>query len=442
MSDLTDKLSNIERLRQQIEAKGKLPDEVLRKIEYKFRLECNYNSNRIEGGTLTKPETRSVMVGNITVQGRPLKDIREMKGHDEVMQQILGMGKGELTLAEKRILDIHKTIIVADKPEDEPEIGVWKKHGNHIINYRGEKFEFTPPDEVPDAIHELLNEVNAGIEKIKRGDKNAPNPLLLAFEFHLRFLIIHPFTDGNGRTARLLTNLILIALGYPPFWVSEGGEKDAYNRYLADVQAYGGSPDLLYEFLAGLVERSLLITKDAIEGKEIEDMDDWKKKVAILKNRLNQPDALTVMRSDDAIANVYQQSIKPTIAKLIQEMSIYEDLFLQKQLWFGTGGGSISVRDVEDLDGVLKSNPPKHDMHFNYYLEGYKKSLENQFSLKCRLLWKFDNYNYSLFLESLDAGTPFLTKTYDVFYTIEETNEITRQCGNNMLQQLEQNTAS
>ena len=88
MSSLTDKLRAIEFHRRSIESHGKLPDEVLRKIEYKYRLECNYNSNKIEGGTLTKSETRSVMTGNITVEGKPLKDIREMQGHDEAMKDM------------------------------------------------------------------------------------------------------------------------------------------------------------------------------------------------------------------------------------------------------------------------------------------------------------------------------------------------------------------
>lgn len=441
MSTLTDKLSSIELLRQTIQTHGKMADDLLRKIEYKFRLECNYHSNKIEGGTLTKPETRSVMIGNITVAGKPLKDIREMKGHDEAMLDIFRLGKGEKRLSEKRMQDIHRQIIVAETPDEEQEIGRWKTTGNHIINYRGEKFQFTSPEDVPGAIHQLLNWLNANLDKIHSNAKDASHPLLLAFEFHLRYLTIHPFSDGNGRTARLLTNLVLVSLGYPPFWVAEGGEKDTYNRYLADVQAYGGSPDRLYEFLAGLVERSLKITLDAIEGKEIEDMDDWKKKVVLFKNSLTQPDALTVMHSDEAIESVYRKSIKPTLSKLIQEMNIYDDLFLRKQLWFGTGGGAIKVTGENDLDQVFKSNIPRHDVHFNYNLEGYKKSVEKQFQLRCGLIWKFDNYLYSLFLENMNTETRLLEKPYNVFYTFEEVNEIVRQCGSSMLKQLEQNTA-
>lgn len=438
MPTLTDRLLSIEALRQTIGAHGKLPDEVLRKIEYKFRLECNYNSNKIEGGTLTKPETRSVMTGNITVAGKPLKDIREMKGHDEAMKDIFRMGRSEKRLSEKRIKTVHQQIIAAETPEEELEIGKWKTRGNHIINYRGEKFDFTPPHEVPVAIHDLLNWLNAGLDKIHSQDKYAPDPLLLAFEFHLRFLTIHPFSDGNGRTARLLTNLVLVSLGYPPFWVMEGGEKEAYNRYLADVQAYGGSPDLLYEFLGSLVERSLRVTLDAIEGREIEDLDDWKKELALLKNRLPEKDALSEMRSLETISRAFNQSIKPAIIRIMQELAAYDDLFLQKQVWMGTDNISISCQTKSDLDTPVQFSDSTESLHFNYFLEGFKKSQDKPFHIKCRVIWNFEHYTYSLQLEGASAALQF-RKKYDEFYEEGEIREIAGQCGGRMLEQVKRN---
>ncbi len=270
MSELEDKLQHLAQLRASIEAYGAIPQAILQKIDYKFRLECNYHSNRIEGGTLTKSETRSVMVGNITVKDKPLKDIREMHGHDTVMVEILAIGNGTQRLSESRIKAIHNIIIVAEKLGEDHEIGVWKTVGNHNYNYKGERFDFVAPEAVAGSVHDLLNWVNAGLDRIQGNKKDKPDALLLCFEFHLRFLTIHPFTDGNGRTARLLTNLLLVSLGFPPFWVSESGEKDVYNRYLADVQSYGGSPDLLFGFMAELVARSLQIVLDALEGKEID----------------------------------------------------------------------------------------------------------------------------------------------------------------------------
>lgn len=437
MPNLSDRLRNIQSLRDSIESKGKLPDDVLRKIEYKFRLECNYNSNKIEGGTLTKPETRSVMIGNITVEGKPLKDIREMKGHDVVMQDILHIGHGEKRISEKRIKDIHRQIIVPETPEEEKEIGVWKQNGNHIFNYREEKFQFTPPNEVPEAVHDLLNWLNTGLDKIQSKQKDAPHPLLLAFEFHTKYLTIHPFTDGNGRTARILTNLILVSLGYPPFWVTEGGEKDAYNRYLADVQAYGGSPDLLYEFLAGLVERSLQLTLDAVEGREIEDVDDWAKKLHLLKTSLPSEDSLKESRTRASTDAVFQQSIKATVRTLIEKLQAYDVLFVTKKMWFSIGSSGTSVEAVDQLDSIMPNyNYQAYEkLAFSYSLEGYKKDSSNPFSLRCKVIWTLKEYEYSCYVEGGNKGDQY-QKQYDKFYSPDEIGDIVSQCGEILYQQL------
>src|SRR5690554_3493545 len=120
----------LERLREvksEIDELGKLPKEVLQKINYKFRLDWNYYSNRMEGGTLTREETRSVMVGNITVDGKPMTDVMEMNGHDLVVREILKMGSGEVRISEKRIKDIHKAILQETEDVDRNrQIGNWK----------------------------------------------------------------------------------------------------------------------------------------------------------------------------------------------------------------------------------------------------------------------------------------------------------------------------
>ena len=433
MPNLSDKLRSIESLRHRIEANGVLPEELLRKIEYKFRLECNYNSNKIEGGTLTKPETRSVMIGNITVQGKPLKDIREMKGHDEVMKDIFRIGRQEKKLSEKRIREIHRRIIAAETAEEEQEIGQWKKSGNHVINYRGEKFEFASPSDVPEAMHQLLDWLNAGLDQIHRRAPKAPHPLLLAFEFHLRHLTIHPFTDGNGRTARLLTNLLLVSLGYPPFWVLEGGEKDQYNRYLADVQCYGGSPDLLYTFLAGLVERSLHLTLDAIEGKEIEDMDDWKKELRILKSELTNADRFTRSKSREAIDDVFFNSVQPAVLKIMEELRAFVDLFISLQPFFGGDGRLMPLSEQNTPEKNYQAQNVTSVFEFNYNLNGFKKS-EKPFDVHLHLKWRLNDYTYDLLTHT--SQTDKYEMPYDRFYDDPTIQQIVKECAKFVLDEI------
>lgn len=221
------------------------------------------------------------------------------------------------------------------------------------------------------------------MDKIHANKKDAPHPLLLTFEFHERFLTIHPFADGNGRTARLLHNLLLVSLGYPPVWVSDGAEKDAYNRYLGDIQSYGGSPDLLYTFMAGLVERSLQIMLDVLEGRDIEDIDDWKKAVLLFKNEQPQADAIQVLRSTESIQSVFRHSIKPAVESLLYELKIYDDLFLKKQCWYSLDGGAYAIDSPGASDVSTLLHEHTSDIGFHYSLEGFKKPAEKPFAILC-----------------------------------------------------------
>jgi len=236
---LKENLNRIDELQAEILAVGELDVEVKKRINYKFRLDWNYHSNSMEGNTLTKEETRSVMVGNLTVGGKPYKDVAEMRGHDDVVREILKIGRGESRLSEKRVKDIHRSIMYEENPKKRSEIGEWKTKNNYVLNYKEERFDFKSHREVADEMHSLLNFLNAKIDRLNAGEKEI-HPLEVASNFHLWFVTIHPFYDGNGRTARLLTNLFLISLGFPPI-IIRTDEKEKYNRYLGDIQAYGGN---------------------------------------------------------------------------------------------------------------------------------------------------------------------------------------------------------
>ncbi len=285
----TEKRNQIDALQKKINAHGELSAEVKKKINYKFRLDWNYYSNSMEGNTLTMDETRSVMVGNLTVGGKPIKDVLEMKGHDEVINEILRIGKGEARISEARIREIHQGIMHEEDEAKKKKIGGWKTEPNYIYNYKNERFDFALPAEVPARMHDLLNKTNAAIDAIQQNKKDAPHPLDVALQFHLDYVLIHPFYDGNGRTARILTNLLLISFGYPPFWVKTN-ERSIYNQYIGDIQGYGGNPDLFFEFAAVMILRSQQLVLDAIEGKDISEPADIDKKISLLEKELERVD--------------------------------------------------------------------------------------------------------------------------------------------------------
>jgi Fic family protein len=296
-----EKIHLIDSLQSSIQEHGSIPAALLNKINYKLRLEWNYTSNSMEGNSLTKRETRTVMVNAIDVNGKPLKDIQEIKNHDIVINTIMKMGKGELNISESRIKEIHKGIMYEEDLGKQSYIGKWKNVDNYMTNFDGERYDFVSHMEVPERMHHLVNWVNSENERIKRGKKDALHPALLAFRFHLDYLAIHPFYDGNGRTARILSNLILISYGLPPLYIKEA-EKQNYYRYLTDIQTYGGEPDLFYEFMAQLLIRSLQITLDSIEGKEIEEEDDFIKEIELLKAKSSVKDK---PKSPQVLYNTY-----------------------------------------------------------------------------------------------------------------------------------------
>jgi Fic family protein len=406
---LDETLKQTDELQSKISSHWKLSDEVLKKINYKFRLDWNYHSNAMEGNSLTKEETRSVMINNITIEGKPLKDVIEIRGHDEIIASILKIGKGEQRISEKRIKEIHKAIMHEDDPKQASKIGEWKTKENHIINYKGEKFEFVPPADVPEEIHKVINWLNAEYDEIISKKNPALHPVIVAFQFHVRYVTIHPFYDGNGRTARILMNLILIMFGYPPVIVKVS-DKDTYNRYLADIQGYGGSPDLFYEFMAKLLIKSQELVLTAIEGGDIDEPDDLDKKISLLEKELSSID-LDNMVVDKFDANVflkiYDGWLTDILNSIIPTTQKFNKFFTGIKHNISIGLTSINFVD-DDSDKIIKTlrskiegvlyqfNPSGLVFLFESNYGNFAKGGLKTFGCKFDIVIHFEYLNYSI----------------------------------------------
>lgn len=400
-------LQKIDENQKLISSFGKFSDEVLKKINYKLRLDWNYYSNRMEGGTLTKAETRSVMVGNIDVKGKPLKDVAEMAGHDKIVLDVLKMSKGELRISEKRIKDIHKAIMYEDNSELATQIGQWKKDPNEIIGYKNEKISFSQPADVADEIHILLNTTNAELDKIFT-DKEAVHPIQLAAQFHIEYVTIHPFYDGNGRTSRILTNILLMACGYPSIIIKDE-HKETYYRLLGDIQAYGGDRELFNIFIGERIVDSQQLILDAISGKSIEDEDDFAKELRLLKIKSNTE---KITKSPKIIYEVFQE-VKTTIWESVKQiLKQTDDLFSDSSTehFVNSMDELYPTRDLSTNPFEISLGPKKpkifgHDVylvdvkqiewnHQKYGLIGSKN--EENFIINLSVV--FSNFNYSIIL--------------------------------------------
>ncbi|MEL6695526.1 MAG: Fic family protein [Bacteroidota bacterium] len=407
-----DFLPKIDQLQQAIADHGPWDDGVRRKVEHKLRLDWNYHSQSIEGGTLTKKETRTIMAGMVNVEAdKPLKDVLEMQKHDELIQEIMQIGKNEMRLSEKRIRQIHQAIMYETVPERQKQIGNWKTEANEIINYRGEKFVFTHPSEVPVKIHELLNQTNANWDKlsIQKRSKEVKHPVLMAFDFHLEYLTIHPFYDGNGRTARILLNLILIAFGYPPLIVKTD-DKDAYYRYLSEIQGYGATKDLYYAFMGGLLIRSQELILSALKGEEIEEVGDLIKHIELFqKEQQARANGLEPIKYSEVVfQHVYQHILLPFYEEVREKTKVFDPSFNAREekiytdVLIENSGGTkyreelfiaLSLNEKVHIENL---HPQPYKFNLDILWKEYRYNPVSPFSMGVEVYVSFENYNLSV----------------------------------------------
>lgn len=395
----------IEQNQSKISAYGKFEEAALKKINYKIRLDWNYYSNQMEGGTLTKEETRSVMVGNIDVSGKPFKDVAEMNGHDQVVVEVLKMSKGQVKISEKRVKEIHKAIMYEESPEKSKEIGNWKSLPNEIINYKGEKYAFTSPEEVSTAIHQLIDKTNAQIDRYNQ-KKETPHPIEIAAQFHIGYVNIHPFYDGNGRTARILTNILLMSLGLPPIIIKDE-HKRQYHQLLGDIQAYGGSPDLFYVFVGQRVIDTQQLMLDVLEGKEVDDDEIIDKRIALLNRRLQAKDNFVQeKRTQNTLSQVLQNVVLPLLENAIENAQKLSPQFIETEFSFHLNGKETKYLPQEEiLPQIKKSWEFQGDDIDNWQFSvNYKtfKALGTQtFHLKKDIRFAFHTHKYQIHFDEI-----------------------------------------
>ena len=176
-----------------------LSPESVRRLSEDFMIDYTYNSNAIEGSTLTLEETALVLKEGVTVNGKPLKHHLEAIGHRDAYCYVEDLVKNKIPVSEKVIKDIH-SLVLMDRQTDK---GVYRS-----VPVRVGAFHPCQPYEVPARMERLMLDYNGEMQKLHVVERAAL--------FHLRFETVHPFIDGNGRVGRLLLNLELMKEGYPP----------------------------------------------------------------------------------------------------------------------------------------------------------------------------------------------------------------------------------
>ncbi|MGQ7947524.1 Fic family protein [Flavobacterium sp. WC2509] len=246
--------STFERLyqkKQDLQASRPLPSIALNKIRESLSIEWTYNSNSIEGNSLTLRETQMVLQEGITVKGKSLREHFETHNHDKAIDYLFSILKEDYRLRSIDILSLHGLVL---RSIEDDFAGRLRNGGVRIVGAN-----FVPPNanKVSDYLDELIDFVNTNPLEL--------NDIELATVFHHKLVWIHPFFDGNGRTVRLSMNLLLMRCGFPPAIILKNDRKKYYE---ALNQANNGNYQKLILLMSQALERSLNIYLNAMPDND------------------------------------------------------------------------------------------------------------------------------------------------------------------------------
>ena len=221
-------------------------------LEKWLKTELAYTSNAIEGNTLTRKETQLVIEENLTSSSKPLRNYIEAVNHAKAFNKILELIENNEPINEKEVLDIHRIILTG---LDDINAGFYR---NCRVRISGSNSILPNPLKVPELMTDFYEWLEDSLE----------NEPLTAIMAHLKFVSIHPFTDGNGRTARLLMNAILLQYGYVPIIVRPTDRK----KYLSAIEAYQtkGVETTYIKLMLRLLSRSLKVIINMFEVEDIQ----------------------------------------------------------------------------------------------------------------------------------------------------------------------------
>lgn len=197
--DYKNRIKEIDKLNKQIDQFRPINKNLSKQIKEYLRIGLTYSSNALEGNTLTETETKVVLEDGLTIAGKPLRDHFEASGHSEAFDAVYDLAKKK-TISEKDILKIHKLFFYRI---DRKNAG---KYRSVPVIITGTDYLPPKPNEVPDLMKKFIKKLPTLRKKL--------HPVVYAATIHKEIVDIHPFLDGNGRTARLLMNLALFQHGY------------------------------------------------------------------------------------------------------------------------------------------------------------------------------------------------------------------------------------
>ena len=235
-------LTRLEHKKAQLDALRPLPGVSIARLKEQIMVEWIYNSNAIEGSTLTLRETQLILETGLTIGGKSLREHFEVINHKDAIEYVENLAGQDTLPGAFHVRQIHKLVLTRI---DEENAGQYRRTQVRIAGA-----QHIPPEswEIPQRMQ--------GWESWLRQAEHELHPVVLAARAHHQLVAIHPFIDGNGRAARLVMNLLLLRYGYPPTVILRSNRRQYYQVLM---QADVGRMDPLENFVGKAVERSLTL---------------------------------------------------------------------------------------------------------------------------------------------------------------------------------------
>jgi Fic family protein len=247
----TSRLNQADQLKARLDGLRPLPPDVVAELQQRYLVSFTYNSNAIEGNTLSQSETEMVLEQGITVGGKTLVEHLEVVGHRDAIEFIGELAQTATLIRAFEIRQIHALIMGAISRE---EAGQYRRI---LVQSAGTNYVYPAPGLIEGLMAEFVDWLTT---------PSALHPLEYVTEAHLRFVSIHPFRDGNGRTGRLLMNLLLLQAGFPIVVITNAQRSQYIDAIVAYQQQDKGMEPLLSLMVDGAIE-SLRQTIEVAESR-------------------------------------------------------------------------------------------------------------------------------------------------------------------------------
>jgi Fic family protein len=443
---MTSGVEKVTLLTEQLRRLLPMKAEYQQRLDKKFRLEFNYNSNHLEGNTLTYGETELLLIFDRTTGNHELREYEEMKGHDVAYELIKELAADhERPLNETAIKNLHTLLLVrpfwketitpdGQHTQREIKVGNYKEYPNSVRLPNGEIFHYASPEETPVKMGELM------VWLREEEEKNELHPVVLAAILHYNFVRIHPFDDGNGRLSRLLMNYVLFKHDLPPVVIKSANKKE-YLQVLADADS--GNPEPFIEYVAQQLIWSLNLSINAAKGQSVSENDDLQKQIDIWRKHLTNKKSETVNRDNIDINQLYANSIGQLFLLFKYQHEQFNDLFwktqetpiINRKLFNETTYNSVSGFPSFILEFEASHNKDViHSLSLQYSLIDFKRNGGTSFSVESLINVQFENYEYIVGYK----GLVLTTKKYPEALTKDEIHAIVKVCIQHVFEEMQE----